>query len=179
MPGDLVFSPTGDLLALSGPELTVRDAVSGEVLVRLDNPAPQGRDIFLAGRQSADGIEPATVWCIYTVSNKQDMQSVERFLCPVCYMVKLLQCSKVAWFCGSLHVHIIKIVFIILNTVRILMGQRQGFNQRFDQAVGIIDAFFCQEAIADNVVEFEQGCQVAQAARQMVEIIHSQVIEST
>ena len=44
--GDLVFSPTGDLLALSGTELTVRDAASGEVLVRLDNPAPQGEVSF-------------------------------------------------------------------------------------------------------------------------------------
>ena len=58
---DLVFSPAGDLLALSGPELTVRDAASGEVLVRLDNPATQGRVSFspdgsLLMLSSSDGV---------------------------------------------------------------------------------------------------------------------------
>ena len=49
---------------------------------------------------------------------------------------------------------IIEKVLIILNTVCVLMRQRQRFDQCFDQAVGIVDALFGQEAVADDVAQF-------------------------
>ena len=43
---DLDFSPAGDLLAINGNELYVREAVSGEVLSSIPSPAPQGEVLF-------------------------------------------------------------------------------------------------------------------------------------
>ena len=46
MGSDLDFSPAGDLLVVNGNELTIRDVLSGEVLLGLPNPAPQGEVTF-------------------------------------------------------------------------------------------------------------------------------------